>query len=126
MNTATLSTVEAGRMLGRQRQTIANWCRSGKIQATIDPVTGAFAIPKSELEPFVQRGLVRAEIKIERLLLTVEEAAFQLNVSKKDVEGFMHKGDLAYFAGPPLRVPTDALRAFIESKTISRKTRGRI
>lgn len=126
MNASTVTTVEAGRMLGRTRQTIAAWCRDGKLKAETDPVTGAFAIPATELEPFVQRGLIRAEIKVERLLLTVEEASHMLNMSKKDVENFIHKGDLDYFAGPPLRVPVSAVRALIEDKTISRKTRGRI
>lgn len=121
MNTATLSTVEAGRMLGRTRQTIACWCKTGKLKAETDPVTGAFAIPKSEIEPFIQRGLVRVEYKVERLLLTIEDAAFMLNCTKRDVENFIHEGSLEIFTGPPLRIPVDAVRALISSKT-----RGRI
>jgi hypothetical protein len=126
LNSETLSTVEAGRILGRTRQTIAGWCKTGKLKAEVDPITGAFAIPQSELEPFIQRGLIRTEIKIERLLLTVEEASIMLNMTKRSVEDFIYHGELEYFTGPPRRIPVAAIHKLIEEKTVSRNWRNRI
>lgn len=123
---STLSTVQAARMLGRTPHTLWRWCKSGRIASTQDPVTGAFVIPETALEPFVQRGLIKTEIKVERKLLTLEQAAFELNMSKKDVQKLIDKRAIDYFAGPPLRIPVRALDDFIEASTISRKTRGRI
>lgn len=57
----------------------------------------------------------KAEPATPPALLTVKEAAAILKVGEAKLRGLIHKGDLlAYRVGVELRVPNQALQAFVE------------
>lgn len=125
MTETTLSTFEAGKILGVSPTTIRNWCQRGKIQHVMDTV-GCYRIPESEIEAKLAEAIRKVP---EKRLLTVRDAARMLGYTTGHVVELIKRRRIAYLPDP-VRIDREDLDAFIESAKIrprmSANTAGRI
>lgn len=115
------TTTEVARATGKSRVTIGNWCKAGKIKYVMDPISGTYLIPESELEPYQARNLLKTR---RRPHMTVPQVAKILGRTTGDVALIIKSRQLVCVRHHDgvIRIDPADLEAFIEG----RKDRERI
>lgn len=123
MSAATLSTVEAARILGRTRQCVRQWCEEGKIPAQRDD-NGCYQIDAQ----VVYDKAKRIQRNPDRRYISIREAAHMLSLEPSEVRDLCERGHIGYIKLPgcPIRIEAAEVDRVVARYSKPAITTGRI